>query len=159
MSSLVIGPVVGAPAILEPIILNDGWFPDIDPAAIRKISRIPIERVIPERLREALLNAIITVGDDLDRWRVAHLAAGRGRLDHVDPRVIDGENRLVILYHRAIGATAKAELVERQRDIDTTTGGQRDVSDLEPSIGELRRDAIHAVRTILGRGLTDTELI
>jgi hypothetical protein len=159
MSSLVIGPVVGTPAIVEPLIVNDGWFPDIDPAAIRKISRIPIERVIPERLREALLNAIITVGDDLDRWRVTHLAAGRAKLDQVDPRVIDGENRLVILYRRAIGATAKAELVERQRDIDSTTGGQRDVADLEPSIGELRRDAIHAVRTILGRNLTDIELI
>jgi len=159
MSSLVIGPVVGRPPIVEAPILNDGWFPDIDPAAIRKVARIPVERVIPERLREALLNAIITVGDELGDWRVTHIAAGRAQLDQVDPRTIDGENRLVILYRRAIAATAKAELVERQRDIDTTTGGQRDVADLEPSIGELRRDAIHAVRTILGRGLTDIELI
>lgn len=159
MSSLVIGPIVGVPVAVEPVIANDGWFPDIEPAAIRKVSRIPADRVSPERLRDALLNAIITIGTDLDPWRRGHIADGRTQLQQVDPRELDGENRLVILYRRAIGATAKAELVERQRDIDTTTGGQRDVADLEPSIGELRRDAIHAVRAMLGRGLTDIELI
>ncbi len=56
-------------------------------------------------------------------------------------------------------AYAKAELVETYRDVDLTGAGQRKVEDAEPSIGELRRDAIHAIRDILGTTRTDIELI
>ncbi|WCM29184.1 head completion/stabilization protein [Sphingomonas sp. QA11] len=142
----------------EPIITNDGWFPDVDPVAFRKQMRIR-DSVIAERLREAILYALVAIGNNLADWRAARAAEGAATLADVPAAQLGGENRYVILYRAAIGAEAKARLVERYRDTDLTGAGQRQVSDLDESVGELRRDAIHAVRDILGRTHTSIELI
>lgn len=160
MSGLVVKTAVvpGTPAIVELPVINDGWFPDIDPATLREEYRIR-DNVTAERLRKAIIGAIMTVSNQLAVWQTAHLLAGRASLGTVPAAIIDGKSRFVLLYARAIGAYVKAELIEGFRDIDTTTAGQRQAEELEPSIVELRRDAIHAVRDILGRGRTYIELI
>ncbi|MFT3967094.1 MAG: head completion/stabilization protein [Sphingobium sp.] len=135
-----------------------GWFPDIDPAAIRIAHRIR-EAVTPARLREALIGAIVTVGNDLAAWQNAQAAAGFDSLADIPAPHIDGESRLVICYRRAVALYAKAEIVERYRDIDTSATGDRRAEDLDPSVGELRRDALHAVRDILGKGRATVDLI
>ena len=160
MSSLVVknSVVPGTPPVTEAVIVNDGWFPNIDPVQLRAEHRIR-DSVTPERLRGAIIRAIVTVGNQLATWQASKMTAGYVSLATVPAPKIDGTSRSVLLYVRAIGAYVKAELVERYRDTDTTTAGQRDVEDLEPSIGEMRRDAIHAIRDILGRGRVDIELI
>ena len=152
----VLAPPPAAPA--EAIIINDGWFPDIDPSAARLGLRVK-DSVTHERLRRALIGAIITTGNQLGGWQATQLAAGYANFGAVPTTVIDGKSRLMLLYERAIGGYAKAELVETYRDVDLTSAGQRKVEDAEPSIGELRRDAIHAIRDILGTTRTDIELI
>jgi len=142
----------------EAPIQNDGWFPDVDPQQLRKERRIR-DSVTPERLRNAIIGAIITVGNQLADWQAGKIAVAPLALDDVPSTKIDGISRLVLLYHRAIGAYAKAELVEAYRDVDTTTAGQRQAEELEPSIVELRRDALHAIRDILGRSRVRSELI
>jgi len=160
MTGLVIKTAVvpNSPLAADPPVVNDGWFPDVDPAAIRDEYRIR-DTVTPDRLRKAIVGAILTVGNQLADWQVAQRAAGYATLAVVPTTVVDGKSRLALLYARAIGAYAKAELVETYRDIDTTTAGQRQADELEPSIVELRRDAIHAIRDILGRTRTRIELI
>jgi len=160
MSSLVVknSVVPGTPPVTEAVIVNDGWFPNIDPVQLRAEHRIR-DSVTPERLRGAIIRAIVTVGNQLATWQASKMTAGYVSLTAVPAPQIDGTSRFMLLYARAIGAYVKAELVERYRDTDTTTAGQRDVEDLEPSIGEMRRDAIHAIRDILGRGRVDIELI
>lgn len=155
VSSTVIPPVAADP---EPIVANDGWFPDIDPVLFRKQMRIR-DSVTPERLREAILGAMIAIGINLAAWRASHEAAGITGLESVPAPVLGGESRFVVLYRRALGASAKADLVERYRDTDLTGAGQRQVGELDSSVEELRRDAIHAVRDILGRTRTRIELI
>ena len=145
-----------APAVLP--IANDGFFPDVDPALFRKQLRIR-DAVTEERLREALIGAIITVGNDLVTWAAIQRALGHQTLGAVPALEIDGTSRLVLLYRRAVFCTARAEVVERYRDVDTTAKGQAKAEDLDPSIGELRRDAIYAVRDILAVGRTSVELI
>jgi hypothetical protein len=142
----------------EPPVTSDGWFPPIDPAEIRKSCRIR-DSVTPERLRKAIVGAIITVGNQLAIWQARQLADGHADLAAVPSGEIDGYSRLLQLYHRAVAAAVKAELVEGYRDTDLTGAGQRQVDELEPSIGELRRDMIHAVRDMLGVGRTCVELI
>lgn len=142
----------------EPVITNDGWFPDIDPALFRKQMRIR-DSVTPERLREAVLGAMIAIGNVLASWRAPLELAGAAALEQVTSPQLGGESRLVVLYRRAIGAQAKADLVERYRDTDLTGAGQRQVSDLDQSVDELRRDATHAVRDIRGKTRTFVELI
>ncbi len=160
MSGFVCTPSVIPPETtgVEPTITNDGWFPDVVPAEFRAQMRIR-ESVTPTRLREAVLGAMIDVGNNLRNWRAAREAAGAATLAAVPSPQLGGESRLVILYRRAIGATAKADLVERYRDTDLTGAGQRQVGELDQSIDELRRDAIHAVRDMLGVTRTYVELI
>lgn len=142
----------------EPVITNDGWFPDVDPALMRLQVRIR-DSVTPERLREAILGAMISIGNVLAAWRLPLEGSGTTSLADVPAAQLGGESRLVLLYRRAIAAQAKADLVERYRDMDLTGAGQRQVGDLDQSVEELRRDATHAVRDMLGRTRTDVELI
>ncbi|WP_294257225.1 head completion/stabilization protein [uncultured Sphingomonas sp.] len=134
---------------------NDGWFPDVDVADLRKARRIPTE-MPAERLRDAVREAIIWTNDQLEDWRAEQAAASFAK---VPSSTVDGLSRNVVLYQLAVGACAKALLIERQRDVDLTGAGQRKVDELDDSIGELRRDALQAVRRILGRTRTSVELL
>lgn len=139
-------------------IAHDGWYPGVDPAQVKADQRVPAS-VTPERLREAIVAAMVTIGNQLGAWQRARQVEGRATLADVPASTIAGESRLVLLYRRAIGCEAKAELIERHRDLDITGAGDRRSDALDPAIGELRRAAIHAVRDMLGRGRTDIELI
>jgi len=145
------------PTVERPIT-NDGFFPDIDPAQFVGEMRIR-DGVTPERRRRALIDAIITVGNQLVAWRETRVLGGLATLAAVASPKIDGESRLVQLYRTAVFSEAKAKLVERYRDADITKAGKDQVEDLEPSIGELRRDSVYAVRDILGVGRVVVELI
>lgn len=153
------------PSIVPPVssevetpIANDGWFPDVDLASLRATLRLR-DSVTPERLRTSALNAIITVGNQLVAWQAAQAAVGCASLGAVPGPMLDGKNRLVLLYARAVAAYTKADLVERYRDVDLTAAGQRNVGELDSSIEELRRDGLHAVRDMRGVTRTFVELI
>ncbi|MDB5688553.1 MAG: head completion/stabilization protein [Sphingomonas bacterium] len=159
MSGFVFNPTAEAtPTGPEPIVTNDGWFPDIDPAAVRKAISVR-EGVLPDRLREAIVSAILSAGNDLATWAAAQQLLGHADLAAVPARVVGGESRLLALYRRAVCAFVKAELAERYRDNDLTAAGQRDVSELTVAVDELRRDARHAIRDMLGRTRTTVELL
>lgn len=147
------------PGASEAPIVNDGFFPDIDPAAVREAARIPSISITPARLRAAIIGAIMTVEIDLRRYAAAQIAAGHATLADVPAPQLDGKSVQVLRYTRAVALYAKAELIERHRDFDTTAAGGSQADELTPSIGELRRDAQHAVRDITGRGRTVVDLI
>lgn len=157
MSDFVFDNTASAPAppAPEPVITNDGWFPDVEPAEIRLQMRLR-DSVTADRLRPAIVRAIMHVNRQLSGWRAGQAAV---TFADVPAGQIDGKSMLVQLYAGAIGAATKVELVERQRDLDLTGAGQRQVDELDSSIGELRRDVIHAVRDIRGEGRTVVDLI
>jgi Phage head completion protein (GPL). len=142
----------------EAAIVNDGFFPDIDPAEIREAARIP-SSITPARLRAAILGAIMTVEIDLRAWAADRIAEGHAALADLAAPQLDGQSVQTIRYNRAVALLAKAELIERHRDFDTTAAGAAQADELEPSIGELRRDAMHAVRDMLGATRTVVDLI
>ncbi|MDH7641187.1 head completion/stabilization protein [Sphingomonas oryzagri] len=151
---------VEAPAAppAEPPVTNDGFFPDIDPVTLREAYRIR-DAVTPARLREAIITSIITAGDDLAAWAASQKAAGYATLGEVPSPQVGGKSRLVALYGTAIGSYTRAQLVERQADMDLTGQGQRQVSDLADTPAELRRDAVYAIRAMLGVGRQTIELL
>ncbi len=152
------GDAIEVPPADEGVITNDGFFPDIAPADIRADARISANVTAP-RLRAAILGAIMSVEYDLRAFAARSIAAGHVTLADVPSPQLDGQSLQLIRYHRAVSLYAKAELVERYRDFDTTSAGGNQADDLTPSIGELRRDALHAVRDILGTSRTTVDLI
>lgn len=137
-----------------------GWFPPIDPALFRAEHRVS-DSVTSERVRQALIAGAIGVFRDLAEWSRARRAEGAQSLAEVPTELpsIDGESALILLYRRAVSTAAKAELIERYRDMDITGAGQRGAEILDPTIGELRRDSTFAIRDMLNVGRTTVELI
>lgn len=150
---------INPPLVDETDVINDGFFPNIDPAAVREAARIPPTSITPARLRAAILGAIMTVEIDLRAFAAASIAAGYASLAAVPAPQLDGQSVQLIRYHRAVALYAKAELIDRHRDFDTTAAGGAQADELTPTIGELRRDAQHAVRDILGQNRTCVDLI
>jgi len=161
MNGFACGPILTPPPAAPdgaPIV-NDGWFPNVDPVDLRKARRIPAD-LPAERLRDAVREAMIWANDQLEGWRAeAGGGLGHGSFADVPSPPLDGATRNLVLYQLAVGAWTKALLVERQRDVDLTGAGQRRVEELDASVGELRRDALHAVRRILGQTRTNVELL
>ena len=148
-------PVVTAPAPID----TGGWFPQIDPTLFRDEQRVDANAITDARVRQALVNAIIRVGRDLKDWRLDQVAAGFATLDLVPADKVDGVSELTTLYRRAVFTAAKAEIVERFVDVDLTGRGERSADQLDPTVAELRRDSVHAVREILGVGRMTVELL
>lgn len=142
----------------ETAVINDGFFPDIDPADVRAAARIPTS-ITPARLRAAILGAIMTVGIDLQAFAATSIAAGHSNLAAVPAPQLDEKSVQLFRYHRAVELYAKAELIERHPDFDTTAAGGAEGNDAATAIGSLRRDAMHAVRDILGQTRTVVDLI
>ncbi|HZH44247.1 MAG TPA: head completion/stabilization protein [Lysobacter sp.] len=140
-------------------IANDGWFPNLSMTQLRAVARLD-GTVTEERLRDAARYAMSAINRRLAAFKAAHQATGVTKLADVpDAGTIDGENRLVMLYRRAVQCTVKADLIERYRDFDSTDSGLRRADYMDPAIGEQRRNATWAVREILGQPHTIVELI
>jgi hypothetical protein len=147
-----------AEAEAELPLVNDGFFPDIDLAAARDEARITTA-ITGARLRTALIGAVLSVGIDLANFKASAIASGHASLADMPAPQIDGKSINVLRYLRAVHLYAKAELIERHRDFDTTTAGGSQADELGQSIGDLRRDALHAVRDIVGITRTTVDLI
>lgn len=139
-------------------IASSAFWPVIDPAKIREAQRID-STITAERLRGALIEAIAGVNVELAAWRIARQAEGAGSLADVTADEVDDESIHVHRYRRAVGCLAKANLLERYRDYDTTARGDRKADAQETPIDDLRRDARWAISDILGVGRSTVELI
>lgn len=146
----------------QPISNGQFWsgafWPEIDPAKMRVAYKID-STVTPERLRDALIEAIATVNTQLTNWREIQIATGHTTLEEVPAEEIDDTSINVHRYRRAVACLAKASLIERYRDFDTTAAGTKKADQLETPIDDLRRDARWAISDILGVGRTVVELI
>jgi hypothetical protein len=142
----------------EPPIASSAFWPAVDPAKVRGEQRID-GTVTPPRLAAAIIEAIASVNGELGAWRTARIAEGSATLDAVEAEQINDVSILVHRYFRAVGCTAKALLLERYRDFDSTARGDKKADELETPIDDLRRDARWAIADILGQGRTVVELI
>ncbi|MBX9860633.1 MAG: head completion/stabilization protein [Sphingomonas sp.] len=146
------GFVAAPPAAAAPVadaIAGDGWWPALSIAVFREATRLGT-MVTDLRAREALLGAAITVGDALAAWRAGHEAAGVEELKDVPGRAIGGETRATVLWRRAVYATAAADLAETHNDISATDQGRKTSDARATSAADHRRNAIVAIRDLLG---------
>ena len=139
-------------------ITSGAFWPAVNLDTVRSELRID-GAVTNERLRAAVVAAIIAVNDELDAWRVQQEATGATTLADVPAPVIDGRSRLITLYLRAVACATAAEVTERYRSYDASGTGDRKADALTPSIDELRRDQRWAIRDFLGQRRVTVELI
>lgn len=158
MSFVSTPPLAQPPQTAAPPIANDAFYPDVSLEHARDTMRLD-GSVTDARLRHEMLAAIASVNDELRTARTAWRDAGFARLADVPADQLDGESVLLQHYRRAVYCLAKATLIERYRDYDTTGDGARRADDLEPQSDELRRDARWAISDIVGRPRVTVELI
>jgi len=147
-------PSAPSARIDAPTIANDGFFPDIDMAAMRLDGT-----VTDARLRLAIVAAMLFVNRALTVWRAAQSAS---TLATVSATQIDGDSRLLALYRRAVYCTAKADLIERYRDYDSTASTLSDKKSMEwldHAPAEQRRNAQWAIADLIGCPRMTVELI
>ncbi|MFZ4876831.1 head completion/stabilization protein [Janthinobacterium sp. Mn2066] len=149
------------PAPAAGVIENDGWFPDIALADMRDAMRLD-GTVTDARLVQAVVDAILQVNRELANWQSQHAQAGIAALVDVPATRINRESRLVAQYRRAVYSTAKADLIERYRDYDSTATSLSDKKTMEwldEAPGAQRRNAQWAIADMIGRTHLTVELI
>ncbi len=142
----------------SPDVESGAFWPAINIENLRSAVRLE-GNVTEERLRMAVVNAVISVNDELRQWRAAQEAAGSSSLAQVPGDEVDGQSRLVQLYRRAVYCNVAVEITERFRSYDATAQGNQRAEDLQPTIDELRRDVRYAISDILGTRRVTVELI
>ncbi|MEQ1511678.1 MAG: head completion/stabilization protein [Lysobacteraceae bacterium] len=158
MSAFVATAPTAVPGSTADSIANDGWFPDLQLSDIRAIVRLD-GTVTDDRLRDAVRFAMLHVNQQLDGFRVREQAKGALSMESVSDRVLDGKNRLALLYLRAVSCWAKADLLERYRSLDSTDSGLRRADEMATAIDEQRRNTSWALRDIQSLPRTVVELI
>ena len=149
------------PAPTPGIVENDGWFPDIALADMRDAMRLD-GTVTDARLVQAVVDAILQVNRELGAWQALQANSGIAALADVPATRINRESRLLAQYRRAVYSTAKADLIERYRDYDTTATSVSDKKSMEwldEAPGAQRRNAQWAIADIVGRTHLTVELI
>lgn len=141
-------PAAPAPAIAD-AIAGDGWWPDLSIAAFRDSTRLGT-LVTDGRARDALIGGVISADTQLATWRTAQVAAGVANLAAVPGPSIGGVRRAVILWRRAVYAWAAADLAETHNNITATDRGRAVTEERATSADDHRRNAIIAVRDLLG---------
>lgn len=150
-------PPVSTPGVIE----NDGWFPDIALVDMRDAMRLD-GTVTDARLVQAVVDAILHVNRELADWQGKHATGGIAALADVPATHINRESRLLAQYRRAVYSTAKADLIERYRDYDSTATSLTDKKSMEwldEAPGAQRRNAQWAIADIVGRSHLTVELI
>lgn len=150
-----------APAVTPPGTTMDcgPFWPVIDVNHYRDSQRIGGTAIPDARVKDALMNAVITVDGDLFTWRADQEIAGYATLVAVPSDQLGGKSRVERLWQRAVYAHASAELRETHGDVTATGAGQGRAEWLDMSADDYRRNAIHAIRDILGTNRTVVELI
>ena len=146
----------------EAVVTNDGWFPDVEPIAVRNACRLD-GSVTPERLLPALKSAMLEVNAQLQSWAdEQRMRWGYESLSDVPAANIGGQSAKLLQYQRAVHATLQAELIQNYRGTSTVATGnkfEREHEDLQCTAGDHLRQARYAVADICGQARCTVELI
>lgn len=145
-----------------PPVHNLAFWPPITLARFRDAYRVT-EAVTDERAVTALQAAVILINDELEAWRQAQQAEGHATLAEV-PAQSYGEGEAATTakvhhYQAAVYHTAKARILERYRDYDSTKSGHDRADALDDTADEHHKLARHALRALQDLPLTVVELI
>lgn len=147
----------------EPVVKNDGWWPDIDPAHARAACRFD-GTVTAERFAYALATAMASVNDELQAWREEQQARwGYESLQDVPSNSVGRVSAKVVHYQRAVYECMQADVEEAFRNMAQLPSGlgkaARVETDLALNVDTHRRNQRWAISDLLGKRRTTVELI
>lgn len=142
----------------DEIIDNHEFFPNLSLMEFRTGMRVD-SVTTKERAIHALYRAMLEVNGRLWAWVSQQQQAGIASLENAPQKSGHPSGALKKLYFTAVWSLAKAELVERLPDYDTTNAGKEKADTQEPSTETYRRDASWAINDIIGAARTTIELI
>lgn len=146
----------------EAVVVNDGWFPDMNPLHVREACRLDAT-VTPQRLRPVLMDAMLSVNAELQHWADEQRTRwGYAQLDDVPAPQVGGESAKLLYYRRAVHACVQADLVQTYRGMAALPTGNkldRDNDDLQQHAADFRRQQRHAIADLLGRARSTVELL
>ncbi len=147
---------------VEAVVLNDGFWPDIDPAQLRRDCRLD-GTATPERLQLAIEAAMWAVNAELQAWQDTQRAAGHTTLDAVPAPQLGWRSAKALQYQRAIYSHVQAQLAEAWRDMDTLPQGsgkeQRVQTALELRVDGYRQQLRWAIADLQGAPRVIVELL
>lgn len=141
-----------------PTIINDGWFPDIEPERFKLEARAA-DDITDDVLERSLLVAMAKANRSLRAFKAQQLGKGKSSLAAVDSTMLGGKNLFEIYYTEAVYSAAKAGLLEQYADTDTTVLASSNVDLKSASADKFYRDFTDAVETIQGRSRSTIKLI
>lgn len=150
-------------AAQEPVVGNADWFPAMDPAQVRNACRLD-GTVTVDRLRPALMDAMLTVNAELQDWAdEQRIRWGYASLADVPAPQVGGDSAKVLYYRRAVHACLQADLAEAYRNLSTVPAGagkaDRVLEDLAIQVDQHRRNQRWAIADLLGRPRCTVDLL
>lgn len=139
-------------------ITNAAFFPDVSLEDFRTAMKVDAVAT-QERALHALRAAVIEVNNRLSKWLTEQINLGYLKIDDIPKQPAEIEGQTKFLYLRAVWSLAKANLIERYRDYDTTKSGQEKTEALTESADDYRRDCAWAINDLIGTPRATVELI
>lgn len=128
----------------------DDWYPPISLPKMRASLRLS-DSVTSERLTDAVVAAMIKARKELASWKLLRIADGHDSLEDVPAEQVNGESELVHSWRAAIYGYAAADLAETHRDISATNEGAARAEERAIPADQHRRNALWAIRDMLGK--------
>ena len=140
-------------------IANAPFFPDISVADFVETTRAQ-DTITDKRLKHALTIAILETNRELATWRAQQETLGFTTLADVPTVNVGGTSEFVLHYLNAVYCLAKAALLEKFRDVDTTKpDGNGRANEFENTIDDYLAESSNSISAILGRNNYTVELI
>lgn len=136
-------------------VRNDGWYPDLD-AAQFKLKTGQGDVLGVDQVAAEILDAMIEINASIAAWRAEQTAA---TLADVPAPVYGDESEKIILYRQAVFARARAALLRRTRDYDSTKDGHAKAEALEATAEDYQQQSTEALARLTGRARIVVELI
>lgn len=142
----------------EEKIANFSFFPCLSLTDFREAMRVDAVTT-EDRARHALHTAMLEVNSRLAEWVASKQKAGFSALSDLPERFGNPDGSNQSLYFNAVWSLAKAILIERYRDYDTSRTGNEKADELTPVSDDYRRDAAWALNDLMQNPRVIVELI
>lgn len=133
-------------------VVADGWFPEVKLADVREGMNIGGSAITQEQLTLAIEGGMLSALRQLAAWRTARALAGAVSLADVTTQMLGGKNLGVLLWTRAVGYYAAADLAAGNRDISSSDTGLARASEKAALADEYRREGHAAIADLLSIG-------